>query len=687
MLKGTYMKWNQRALKWLWWLVILGMLASLPVAFERNETEQKTGRKVEFVFDYRNLLEISDLQTDPRKFVLEQLDEMKQHGIQSMAVYEATLNELKLSRRIELFTSHEASALTQTPISPNENYTYLLFAEKESEQQLQPMIQKAFAELNVNTRAWSYKNQPGMIIEMAMEDALLKTMDPDPITMQLLKEKGYTIVIRLSNRRAFDEARMDELLGRLKALGVKRMIIDGETVPGFISDKDLHNLDLMAELMKKHQIGLASTEALYQKTPPRGFNSIAKKIDYNVVRLHPLTESDSQKLTENITPQELKGRIQDYADRFLLAVKDRNIRMIFLHAKAVKSMDKGKIVHPLDSIYLTVKGPDGAIPQIQKVGYQTGPATAFVPVHSGWQPIAKALLSLGAIALIALTISFFVPELALVVFLLGVVGSGGMYVWNSSLFSQALALGAGTCAPTLAIMVAIKTARNKLNRRDGNKWLFALVLLLRTTLLSLIGALFIVGLLNQVTYSLVLEQFRGVGILHAAPIALTVLYWLLFSDDTSYRDKVRRIQGFLHANIRVLWVIVAVVVAAAGYYYISRTGNEGQASSFERYFRSFLENTLGVRPRTKEFLISHPLFLLGAYLCYKYRSALLLVLIGVIGQASVVDTFAHLHTPLVISSIRVVYGLAFGLLIGTVLIVVWEIIARSWRRWVPRLSE
>ncbi|WP_239551396.1 DUF5693 family protein, partial [Paenibacillus elgii] len=233
------MKWNQRSLKWLWWLVILGMLAAIPVAFERNETEQKTGRKVEFVFDYRNLLEISDLQTDPRKFVLEQLDEMKQHGIQSMAVYEATLNELKLSRRIELFTSHEASALTQTPISPNENFTYLLFAEKESEQQLQPMIQQAFAELNVKTRAWSYKNQPGMIIEMSMEDALLKTMDPDPITLQLLKEKGYTIVIRLSNRRAFDEARMDELLGKLQALGVKRMIIDGETVPGFVSDKDL----------------------------------------------------------------------------------------------------------------------------------------------------------------------------------------------------------------------------------------------------------------------------------------------------------------------------------------------------------------------------------------------------------------------------------------------------------------
>lgn len=186
---------------------------------------------------------------------------------------------------------------------------------------------------------------------------------------------------------------------------------------------------------------------------------------------------------------------------------------------------------------------------------------------------------------------------------------------------------------------------------------------------------------------LVLEQFRGVSLLHLAPIAIVGIYWLLFLEPMNYRERIKRTRALLSKHISVLWIIAAALVAAAGFYYLSRTGNEGQASAFERYFRSFLENTLGVRPRTKEFLIAHPLFLLGAYLSYKYRNALILIMIGVIGQASIVDTFAHLHTPLVISSIRVVYGLAFGTLIGLVLIAVWEIVVRSWRRWVPRLNE
>ena len=56
--------------------------------------------KVEFVFDYRDLLDISDIQTNPQNFVAEELQKMKAAGISSMAVYESTLAEFKESRRI-----------------------------------------------------------------------------------------------------------------------------------------------------------------------------------------------------------------------------------------------------------------------------------------------------------------------------------------------------------------------------------------------------------------------------------------------------------------------------------------------------------------------------------------------------------------------------------------------------------
>lgn len=686
MLTGLYLQWNKRIIKWLWWLVILGMLASLPIAYERNETEQKTAQKVEFVFDYRDLLEISETQTDPRQFVTTQVKELKKAGVNSMAIYETTLNELKLARRIEVFNSTNAMALTQTPISPNENFTYLLFAEKDSQEKLQPLITQTFAALNVKTRPWSFKNQTGMIVEMNLEEANLQPMDPDPITLQMLKDQGFQIVMRMSNRRPFDAERMDALLGQLQKYGIKRFIVDGETVPGYVNETDFEKIESMAELMKKHHMGLANIEL--QKVQQKGFNRLAKLLDYNVVRLHSFTERDGEKLTENLTQAELEGRIQGVADRFVLAVKDRNIRMVFLNARAVKNLDKGKILNPLASIRESLNGPDGAIPRIEAAGYTMGVAERFFPFHSGWQTIAKVLLFVGAIALIALTISYFIPEIALIIFLISLVGGAGLYVLNQHLFAQALALGAGTCAPTLAILIAIQSARKRHRTGSGGSNLgFAIGLLLKTSAISLIGICFIVGLLNHVIYQLVIDQFRGVSVLHLMPILLVALYWLLFSEDLTHREKLQRAKKLLASHISVLWVVGAAVVVAVTMYYLSRTGNEGQASAFERLFRSFLENTLGVRPRIKEFLFSHPLFILGAYLCVKYRSALLLILVGVIGQASIVDTFAHLHTPLVISSIRIVYGLGFGLLIGIGLIAVWEIVVRSWRRWTPLLLK
>lgn len=67
---------NRLLRKLLWWLVIIGLLASLPLAFFREQTE-KSANQVEFVFDYRDLLEMADVRPNPQGFVSEQLQAMK----------------------------------------------------------------------------------------------------------------------------------------------------------------------------------------------------------------------------------------------------------------------------------------------------------------------------------------------------------------------------------------------------------------------------------------------------------------------------------------------------------------------------------------------------------------------------------------------------------------------------------
>ncbi|MEG0579346.1 MAG: DUF5693 family protein, partial [Niameybacter sp.] len=113
----------------------------------------------------------------------------------------------------------------------------------------------------------------------------------------------------------------------------------------------------------------------------------------------------------------------------------------------------------------------------------------------------------------------------------------------------------------------------------------------------------------------------------------------------------------------------------------SRTGNSGSISALELSFRQFLDTTLGVRPRTKEFLIGHPMMMVMLYYGYKEKYIPLLAL-GAIGQISLVNTYAHIHTPVLISLIRMGYGLIFGIVIGLIFIYATKLIGKVINKWV-----
>jgi hypothetical protein len=293
------------------------------------------------------------------------------------------------------------------------------------------------------------------------------------------------------------------------------------------------------------------------------------------------------------------------------------------------------------------------------------------------------LLASGA-ALIALTIGLFFPALVTAAFVLGLIGIAGLYVLSPSLALQAMAFGVSVCAPTLATIMAIRWIGRQARGRKKLGWGKAVLVFLGTTVVTGIGVLYIVGLLSDITYYLMLQQFRGVTLLHLMPILLVGAYVLLFAEASGLQEIWQRLRAILMAKITVLWVVLAAVFGGIVLYYLTRTGNEGQASQLEMAFRAFLENELGVRPRLKEFAIAHPLFILAVYLYARYRHAIYLFAGAVMGQLSIVDTFAHLHTPLYISLIRVLYGMAFGIVISLVFVAVWELLAKGWRRWVPR---
>jgi hypothetical protein len=693
-LAETYKAWNGKFVKILWGLVIVCMLASLPLLYERYQMEGKF-KKVEFVMDYRDLLDISVYRTHPLQFVDTQLEEMKKARIASLAVYESTLNELSESRRVELYSSHDAAALMQKPTAPGENFTYVLFTDQASQQKLQSIIIPAFQKLNVPTREWSFNNRKGLIIEMPLDEASLKSMDPDPITMQKLKDQGFHIVVRLSNRRPFVSSEMDQLLTQLSTqFNVKSIIVDGDAAPGYSEDGNAtENITEMARLMTKHQMALAVIEPLNLKTPQRGVTALSKALDYNVFRLHSLSEQDSDKLAESMTNKDLNGRISAISDRFVLAVKDRNIRMVLLNAKATKNLGKGTYADPLDAIYRSLMGKEGALNRIQNAGYGLGEAHALDYHASSWQKKLKPFAIVGSVALIALLIAVFFPGSLLLVFAAGLLGAGAMSVLSLSILQQVLALGVGISAVSLALITTIQIIRRYAENPQQNTSLSSrlsqtTLIYVRAFAVSALGAVFIISLLNEITYNLVIQQFKGVNILAFAPLLLVGVYLIFYSENLNFTQKAQKAKRLLTTPISVIWIVSAVLFLGISIYYLSRTGNDGTASPIEMIFRSFLEDTLRARPRTKEFLFGNPLLYFGIYLCFKRRiNALYLVLIGVIGQASFVGTFTHLHSPLNISTLRGAYGIIFGALIALVLIAIWEISARSWKKWAHPQRE
>ncbi|EXX85640.1 hypothetical protein BG53_07995 [Paenibacillus darwinianus] len=702
---ATYRQWNRRVRSLLWAVTVIGVLAALPLGFARHGVEQ-TSREVEFVFDYRDLVTISAYKARPQDFIRGELVKMKERGITTMAVYEGTFEELSWAGRLTVYSSAQAAALYGKPAPVNENFTYVLFADDASRKAIEPLIRKAFAPIQVAVRDWSFGGRAGLVLETPVENAAVRPMMPDPIALEQLKRAGFQILPRLSDRmRPYNAVEMEAMMRRFAELGVKRILFDGEQVTGFGDQAKLKSLDHLALLLKKYNIGVATIENI--SVPQFGLDKLAYLTDYNAARLYSLSEADSAALSP-----------ATISDRFVLAAKDRNIRLFFLNGSPIRSINKAGILDPLDNLYAAIGGSEderGAVAKLADAGFKTGSAKPFEYDYAGWQKALRAVVAAGAIAIIALLVGTFAPALLLPALLLGLMGSAGLYLLDTALLEQALALGAAIAAPTLAVIWALSRVRahTEGNRRTvggwneasteaaaarsdrlfGGQWMFdgmpagkrlisALGLYAVTAVISLMGAALVFGLLNNITYMLLLQQFRGVGLLALAPIALTALYVFLYTGRSVW-DNFRKL---LRLQITVLWVAAAAVIGVVGLYYLSRTGNTGQASSLELVFRNLLENTFGVRPRTKEFLIAHPLFLLGLFLSLRYRAAWVFMIIAAMGQLSIVGTFSHIHTPIAISLVRVLLGLGLGAIIGLCLIAVWQLAEGVWKAWTLRVT-
>jgi len=136
------------------------------------------------------------------------------------------------------------------------------------------------------------------------------------------------------------------------------------------------------------------------------------------------------------------------------------------------------------------------------------------------------------------------------------------------------------------------------------------------------------------------------------------------------------------------YAMAAVLIGFAGIVLLARSGNFGlPVLAIEERLRTITEDLFVARPRTKEYLIGHPALLLaGAAMAAGWRRWVLpLAAIGAIGQAGIINSFSHIHTPLLYTLLRTISALVLGTLLGT--LGTWAVLAVATAIVSPRRSS
>ncbi|MDR7465338.1 MAG: DUF5693 family protein, partial [Armatimonadota bacterium] len=181
------------------------------------------------------------------------------------------------------------------------------------------------------------------------------------------------------------------------------------------------------------------------------------------------------------------------------------------------------------------------------------------------------------------------------------------------------------------------------------------------------------------SFMLAVHTFVGVTVAHVLP-PLFLGFLLAFGKEAGgARATAGRIWQWLERPLRLQYAVVAVLVAVGTVMLLFRSGNFGlPVFGPEVRLRQALEDLLVARPRTKEFLIGHPALVLAAgAAALRMRAWVVpLAMVGTIGQAGLINSFSHIHTPLVLVALRTLYALLIGSVLGSAGLLLLERILR-----------
>ena len=461
-----------------------------------------------------------------------------------------------------------------------------------------------------------------------------------------------------------------EVIGPIEASGLKVAQLGGDGSPGLYFAPVEYDIRLSQESNSTTEIAPADsgrTWVMVENSPQTGCV---------LPKEYAVTEQDGPWAKGFYLRQNERARVvttelddtQEVGDMLFRAVADRGVQVLWIAPLG----DDGGLNYKIQS-YEALLGR--LQERIERCGYHYG------------IPQGISALSLSQPILILCGLGIFSAALLLLCLLLPI---GGRLAWilygvcvtecilggviKPQLQELLLALAASVIFPALSVYtfgMRLLDARDRMQASFGNY----LTAVLTGALISVLGGAYIGAVLGSWKYILVLQVFHGVKLSQAAVylFAIILLGWMLLElrEGRSMHSLLTAVDRKLLTRV----VSVIVILTGVGMIYLMR-GGDGMlgVSSLENRFRSALENWILFRPRTKEFVIAWPAIALA--FCFAARKdrifSWLFGVLGAIGFASIANTFCHIRAHFLVSVARTALGLFIGLLIGSLLFILFR---------------
>ena len=666
-------------------LIVIGLFASLFINIQRHQVEVRNNT-IELIVDYEDLVALAECDGVPVEEVMKQAREA---GITSLAVYETTFKKLNVNGKTTAVNGSDilTSYYTGTMTDPNwrklvEEGTIKgtdIYVTGHHAQTFKEVYEDLVRRLGKD-RVTALNVGGSTVLAVKAQFEALEKMDLGMPTdeMEAVNKGGFYVLARPTNYNRCTEEDVDAFFNRIDNYKVSGIVFSGSQALGAPACSD-YTAKKMAE--RDLTLGMIEGVTQLQFFQQDGMLDIAKANDYHSARLYSIPKDEQKKM-----------KINDCVERWSNTDAERNIRFNLL-----KIFDKPA---PGMTLLETNMNYFGAVrDRLVADGYTIGRAGVFDHFYpAGW---LRALVMIGVVAACVLYLCLIIPgfksKYIYGLLILGIiVAAGPVIMGHGNKIRLVASLLSANVFPAIAVIWQLDRFRAKSPDEQASLvriMATGVIALFTCGIMSYVGASYLSGSLADTEYLLEVNIFRGIKLTFILPIILVAIAFLqrfdVFDgkmDDTEgFMDQFRKM---LDMPVKVKSLLILLLVLVAGVVFVARSGHTMgmPVSATELKFRAFLEQVMYARPRSKELLIGHPAFMLAVMGWFRKWPTMLLfamVLVATIGQGSMVETFAHMRSPVFMSFARGIGGIVLGAVVGAIAMIFVQI----WSRYVaPRLS-